>query len=545
MRSQPILKLVRGRWRRAATVIPAPAAMLVLAVGIEVAARRLARAPDSQLDATSLTLAAVRANPALVGLAVAAVAVVALAGRRGIGLAWGDLEHGRQLQLLAGLAAALLAWRYSTTGYDYLFATWHTADRLLLVLVAAAAVARPVALLPLVVLVHVLEAPFLVPFGFFPGQNIDQLLVLVLAVVAAACLYAMITGDARTAPVLTLLVAVVAAHFFVPGRGKLALGWHSGNELANMPLNGYAQGWLGAGDGALARRLADLFDTFGAPLRAATFALELGAPLAVLHRRLAVGWLSGFVVFHVAVGAALGFSFLEWAVIELALIAVLARPANRAWVNTAFRLEAVAVALVAVLLGGWLFDPPRLSWIDGPLVYAYEIDGVDAEGRRWALTAADLEPFDQAFAFSALPLGPLPPLASGYGAIDDRRQDELAALDSLEQLGDLERLHADGRTPTEAERAEVVWVLERFMDATARPRTAADRLPAPPRHFWTDRPGEGYDRRSPIVRIEVTRVTTLRTSDDNLERREPVLVVDHRGGRTVTFPSPAVASAGG
>ena len=516
-----------------------PVVVLGLAVVVDHTARRIARIPDHRLGSTSLTVAAVDANAIVVGVAVLAAAAVAVSGRRRLGLRWSELEHGGQLRLVAGLAAGLLTWRYGTTGYDFLSGQWHLVDRLLLLGAAVAALFRPLALLPLVVLIRVVQAPFLAPFGFFPGQNIDQLLVLVLTVLGAAALWAVLTGRTGSAPVLTLLVGLVAAHFFVPGWTKLGFRWHANDELANMPLNGYAQGWLGGGDGGFARRLSDVFDTLSVPLRVATVALELGAPLAVLRRRLAAAWLCGCVAFHVAVTAALGFSFLEWVVIEVALVALLLRPANRRWAAAAFRPGPVVVALAVVLLGGRLFEPPRLAWIDGPLVYAYEFDGVDTQGRRWGLVSADFEPYDQAFAFGALPLGPRPPLAAGYGAIDDGRRGELAAVDTLDELAALERAEA-GRSPIpEADRAEAVWVLERFLDRTYRDRSVGDRLPEPPRHFWTDRPGPRYDHRSPLVRLEVNRVTTLRADKRTEVRREPVLVLDGvPGSRSVHWADP-------
>jgi hypothetical protein len=323
-------------------------------------------------------------------------------------------------------------------------------------------------------------------------------------------------------------------------------------------LNGYAQGWLGGGDGDLARWLSDGFSAASPFLRVATVALELGALVAVVHRRLAVAWLLGFVGFHVVVGAALGFSFLDWLLVEAVLLVLLVHPRWRDWSAAAFRPGVVVVALATVLVGGRLFAPPRLAWIDGPLVYDYEIDGIDAEGRRVALDDADFAPYGQAFAFAALPLGPLPPLAHGYGAVDAPVLDALAAVDSLDALREVETAWAatdatdaggpgPGVTGTVAPgdetgagaATEAIWVLEQFLDATGRDRTIGDHLIRPPRHFWTERTGPGWDGRTPLVRLEVARVTSLRTPEGELHRWEPVVVIARDGdGHTVSFETP-------
>ncbi|MDY7105866.1 MAG: hypothetical protein S0880_32170, partial [Actinomycetota bacterium] len=274
MGTGPNLRALTGPAAQGARAVATPLAVLAVSVVVDRIGRRLADLPVDRLDDASLTVAAVRSSPLVIGGGIAVLVAVAIAGRGRLLVRWSDLEHGRAQQVLVALCGGLLAWRYSTTAYDYLFGQWHTVDRVLLVVLALAAILRPVALLGLIPVVRIVRAPFLVPFAFSPAQNVDQLLLLVLAVIAAGFLVHAVSGRSVAPSVLGLTVAVVAMHFFVPGRAKLDLGWYGADDLDQLPLNGHAQGWLGAGDGAWARRLSRGFEASAPVLRAATVVLE-------------------------------------------------------------------------------------------------------------------------------------------------------------------------------------------------------------------------------------------------------------------------------
>ncbi len=510
------------------------AAIAVVALAIEFAVRAVARIPPGRLGDGSLTLAAARSNVPLVVVGLLGLLAIGRFGRRGLGLRWTDLEQGGVLRAVAGLAVVLLVWRHVTIPHDFLFGQWRLLDRAVLVVSAALALWRPLGLLAALVSVRVMMQPMLEVLSFTSGQNIDRVLLLVVAIVAALAVVAMVSGETRSAPVLVLLVALFAAQFFVPGRAKLDIGWLGLNDLRNMAPNGYAQGWLGSGDGGFSRRLADAMQAFEPLLGPATLVLELGAIAAVLHRRAAMAWLVGFAGFHTVVAAAFGFSFLDWVLVEVVLVVLLLRSSLRPWVTESFRPGSIAVALALVVTANWVLRPPPLSWIDGPVTYRYDIDATDAAGQTWAIESAAFEPYDGAFAFGMLPLGPTVPVAAGYGATAASEARALRSVDTFEELAELEASFGPG--PTEARRDEVVWVLQRFMLSTENgPRPW---LPGPPRHFSTSRPGPNYDGKAPIVRLDVVRVTVLRTDAGELRREEDVLTIERDGEQfTLTMAS--------
>jgi hypothetical protein len=173
-----------------------------------------------------------------------------------------------------------------------------------------------------------------------------------------------------------------------------------------------------------------------------------------------------------------------------------------------------------VLGGRLLYDPPSLAWFDGPVAYRYELDAVDTQGRSWVVMPDDLAPYDQAFAFGMVGLGPSTPVTAGYGAWNGANRNALDGVSSIEALGRLEAPLA----ATEINQRSID-VLAHFLASTCRPRSRLASLPGPVGHFLLQRPGNRYDHMLPLVSLSIRRVTTLHARDGDLTRTEAVRTV--------------------
>ncbi len=518
--------------RRVDTPVARASVAVVVAYWLlETTTRRLVALPDETLERPFLAWAFVATQPVVIAAIVvlAALPVASARVRAMVNVRWTDLDNGDRVRIVAAMLVTVIAWRIVTTDQNFWFGQWYTPDRLLLGLLAVAAVWRPAALIPFVIEARLLQESVRATPFISPGFEIDELAVQSVIILAAA---AMIVGrwrSASSAASLPMLAAVIAANFFYPGRIKLRVGWLD-NQLAHLPLAGHSQGWL-AGSSRFAEAQSDAISAVEPALVLLTLLFELGGIVALVRRRWLIGWLFVAIGFHAAVLAALGFVFLEFVIVELCLIGLLMGRRGRDWSRPAFGLGPAAVAVVAVVLGPTLFHNPVLVWFDGPLVYRYHFDGIDADGNRFHLRPADFSPFDDVFAFSALDLGPTEPLVGAYGAATAPTIDAVLALESF---ADLEQLEASLAVPPRGERVDV---LRRFLLSTHDVAPAPSLLRNPPLHFQTEREGRRYDG-SPLVRIEGVRITTLRVGDTEHVRHEPVVVVEAIGGRvTVIWPN--------
>ena len=476
----------------------------------------------ADLDKGSLLGAAVSNRWWLYILVVAATGVcLVLRGRRLLAR-WIELEHGSALRKLAAALIVFLTWQSSLYDFNFVAGQNHGSDRIVVAVLALAAIYRPLFLVPFIVQARIINEQFRFPFTTPVAKNIDELLLIALLAMAVGHLVYVTTRRPETSPVLLLISAAVASHFFQSGLGKFDLGWYANTDLSNLPLNSYTTGWLGSTGGAYAQRLADLYDLAATPVMVLTIVLELGAIVAVLRPRLLQWWLPGWIAFHVFTFATTGFFFLGWMVLEVGLLIIVTGWQFRDCVgNNATPARALVVGL-AVLAGPVLFDPPRLAWLDAPIAYGYQIEAVGESGTTYNVPISAFAPLDHQLAVAQLQLRPTSHASAEYGAITNA--EELAALDAITTFEQLQRLEATLEPPTLVAESRAFMV--DFFDHTNADEVVPWSAVGPPGRFWTSAPSIEFNFDEPLVRLEVVLVTTINGDEAPLMRRESVLVVE-------------------
>ncbi len=505
--------------------------VFALFAAINLVAKRLADLTEVEYSQAFVLPEALQANLSVLVLIAFALAALAQFGRGSLLVSWDRLDRGREIQALAGILIFFLTWRQLSADYDFLSQQWHLADRVFLVVAAVLSIYRPVFLLLFIIEMRVLEAPIGSSFDFAHSLTPDELPVLTLIAICAVVLLAAACGHTKTDTLVPLLSAAIAVQFFDPGLTRLDLDWFIDDDLANLPLNGFQQGWLGGyTEGRPAQFLADVLDRGREPFVALVAAVQVGAILFVLRRRLLMAALVAWIGFHVVVMGVLGFSYLEWVIVELGFFLLLADPIGQRWSLSAFRLLPLIITTGAILAGAALLDSTERVWFDGPVTYTYEFDGIDEEGNERILVANDFAPHDAVFTFGALDLGPSMPVAAGYGALSRSRFDLLPTVGSMADLVAIEEsleptTLADepvDRLISEGRRERSVEAITQFLLATDREHHYLDYLPNPLHRYWTSRLGQNYVDRVPLTELRVTRVTRLRIGDEVEERRELV-----------------------
>ncbi len=259
-------------------------AIFAIFFGLDRVTDRLSSLTESETDSPMLVVRALQTH-SILAAAVVCLAIVALLARRSeVLVGWSGLEHGVALKRMLIPAVVLLVWRTATYDINFLVERWYAWDRILLVAFAIFAVARPIFLVPLAIMLRVLHQQFYYPLGVSSTANLADYIVMALLAVAAGHLLVVITRRSSTSPTLALLGTMMVSHFFAPGRMKLPMGWLGNNRLGDLAEASYLVGWLGAGDGAFARRLNQLSDSVNTPLLLGTLIVELGAVIAVTRR---------------------------------------------------------------------------------------------------------------------------------------------------------------------------------------------------------------------------------------------------------------------
>jgi hypothetical protein len=535
-RLPPIAGLASGDWAGgswARTLLgpdrPADLALVVATfvafVALDRATRTLAVVGETDLHRFSLVAAAGGHRWWLVVASAIVVTTLAVRWPTRLLIGWDQLEEGRTLRLLTGTLVLVLIWQGAAYRYNWLAGRSHWLDRSLVVVFGLAAIARPAFLVAFAAVWRVVAEQFVLPFDTTAGRNIDNLLVLVVLAVAAGHLVHVVTGRNRTAPVLLVAATALASHFFIPGKGKLAIGWLGAGRIADLPLSSYTAGWLAHTNGAWAGDLWGFYDRFRWPIMGATLALELGSILAVTRPRFLRWWLPGCIVFHVVTFATTGFWFLPWIVVEVGLLVILHSPSLRPWVDQNATVARGLVAAAAVVGAPVLFHPPGLAWLDAPVSYGYQIEGQANDGTRYHVPVSALAPLSHHVAFDRLQLGPLVPAAGAYGAVVSTT--EIETLESLTTFDQLAAAEAGLGEPSLTGPSQAF--LTSFVTYAHQPRGSwldrVNRWLAPPEHFWTSRPEPIYRFQQSLDRIEVYLVRSIHHDGHPKQDRQLVLTI--------------------
>ncbi|MDH4277390.1 MAG: hypothetical protein OEW83_04820 [Acidimicrobiia bacterium] len=515
-------------------IVPIVAFFLVYLV-VDRVTGTLSEIAEVDLARWSLTMAAIQRRVVWWAVVVVAVAVVLGArpdSRRRLLGRWAELDHGAVLRLLAAPLIVFLAWKGALYPYNVHAGQLHLLDRFLLLALAAAALWRPALLIPFALQFRVISAQTVFPFHTTAARNIDDLPVVVLLLIGVGHLLFVLTGRRSTSLIVLAIGAALASHFWIPGKGKLLMGWLSADDPANLPLAAYTAGWLGHTDGAVAAAVASVFDRFGPIIKVATIILELGSLVAVAHRRLLRPWLIGWIGFHVVTFITTGFFFFGWILAEVGLLVVLTRRDLRPWVDENATWLRAAAAVVAVAGAPVLFHPPGLAWIDAPVSYGYRMEAVGESGTTYALPPSTMAPLEHEVMFKRLQFEGPGHLSGAYGALES--PEPLDELDAVENLSDLLALEAEQPEPDAAGRAASIDLITDFMSATAEDEVRSTtkwlhRLDAPTL-FWSSWSDDDYHFDERLDRIEVTLLTRVhgpgrRDVGTVLTRTDPVLTL--------------------
>ena len=443
-------------------------------------------------------------------LALSALIVLAARRWRRLLCRWSDFDATGALRPFVIAVAAAAAWSFATYRYNLYFDQSHWADRLLLVALAAAALRRPAASLPLAFLAVAIAGQFQHPLGgYYPTHVILPVRLLVL--LAAALVVWTAGARIRARDYYFVAILLVSSGYLLSGLKKLQLGWIGYGHIHHILLSTYANGWLGFLSeeqiSAIARALAPL----GPLLVAGVLALEIGILLIFSKRFVAIGLLIWGAAFHMAVFALSGILFWLWFLIDAGLAAVLALDPGGE-LRTLFTRRRFAASLALLPIAVVWFRPTPLSWFDAPLSYTYRFEGIGESGRRYSLPPSFFSPYEYEFtvgAFDAYVNAPL--LTIRWGATADPRTawallEAETAAEALAVERSLGRMRA-----ADATASRIDAFLQRWISAYNRRghnRGPWSAIEAPLQLYTWPEP-DSYVGQEKITTVEVLWVTTF------------------------------------
>lgn len=315
-------------------------------------------------------------------------------------LSWRKLEAWRPLRWVAvGIAAAFL-WEYSTYDYNLFFNQAHMVDRWLIIGLALLVIVHPSFAPPLVALATVMAGQFRHPLLAYTWT--DKWLLFQVAILFVAFLHARVLVRAHTATFVFLALCLTADGYVASAVAKLELSpdplaWVRDNDLRNLVVAAHLNGWLSWLDEARLLAALSTVKSLNVPLSAMTLALELGAVLLLVRRRLSIIVLAATCALHVAIYAASAILFWKWICVDLLLIAFLLR-AERRVVARIFSWRTALASFAVIVASTWYLKPVGLGWFDTRLNHVFDLRAVGASGKSYRVSRDFMAPFDVIFA---------------------------------------------------------------------------------------------------------------------------------------------------
>ena len=444
-------------------------------------------------------------------------------------LAWSALGLPRVRWLFVAIAFPL-TWHLVTIDFNYYFGEAYVVDRLVLAVLFGIAFVSPLGLVPLVLFAMAFANQYEHPLANYSWT--DKSLPVALLHVLIAYQLLSVWRRPRAEVLVAGLLVITAAHYFIPGVGKLTLGdypaeWVAGNRLDRLLAGAHLSGWLGTYGWDELTGIAGVVRVASIPMQVLTVIIEVGAVVVFVRPWLARVFLCGTFALHLGIFLASGIWFWKWMVVGAVLLWLLARP----WRSLTFDRALVVTATVALAASPFYAGAVRLAWFDSGYVVTYRTEVVDARGQTVQVGSKAFGGYDIVFAqgrFQRLGTAPVLPVDT-YGATLDG--DLADAIERSIAYGEVESLvAARGRVHRDAGFARR---FERFLAVYfARVNARGAHQPVPrwlsaPTHLW-QQDGVRLDAIAlPVQRVRIReRVSTYGPASQTITTHSDRVVLD-------------------
>ena len=435
---------------------------------------------------------------------------------------WDELETGRGIRLFVFSLAAILCWSLSSYDYNLFFNQVHYYDRFSLVLLTLLVLWRPFFILPFLLLVITLTGQFSYPLekSYSLAQPSMPLRILTMFV-SMLFLYAMI-GKKNISNWLFLMLCIIAAHYWVPGIGKVLLNWVTYGHIYNLLPATYANGWLAflspAQIASMTQSLASV-DWF---IRIFTLGVQLLSVFLLWRRSTLFALLTAWTLLHIGIFITSGILFWQWILVEIFTLVLLHSLGSKttsgndqAAIETQASLSfiknrysfALSVCLIATSIL-WL-RPVRLAWYDTPVSYTYRFEAEGVSHQAYTLPPGFFTPYSYAFTLGRFGYSvPDIRLSITWGATSNRQiAEQLLLATSKEAIFAIEQKW--GHNKFDQQKSEVFdnFIQQFITHANQRGTklTLFDAVQAPPQ-LWTFPRGYTYTFQEPIRTVNVYQV---------------------------------------
>lgn len=352
-------------------------------------------------------------------------------------LSWAESRLDRAVRIFIFIVSITLAWGFSTYDFNLYFNQSHNFDRVLLLILPFLILIHPLFLAPFIVLSIAVAAQFELPMHLFSWT--DKKVLYYALILFNTYLYSKLLFKKDYKVYVILLLILIGCNYFYAAVAKIIINWPLRNELQNLFVSSYINGWLGYMDSDKILGLAAVMRKFNFVLLLATFIIELSALILLRSRTTCIVILVSFTLLHAAIFLSSGIFFWKWIVFDLAAV-ILVMGLTGDDKSFVFNKTTLLLSIFFMIISIPFFKPTRLGWYDTNLSNIYVFEATGESGEKYRLHTNFFSPYDFPFTqnrFYFLSRGNL--LVRTYGSTEDYEIAEgLKKVSTLKELAALE-----------------------------------------------------------------------------------------------------------
>lgn len=198
-----------------------------------------------------------------------------------------------------------------------------------------------------------------------------------------------------------LALTLHVSNYFVPGIVKLEISpngweWIFLNELNNLFVSSYINGWLGFIDEKTAIYFAGIIDHTEVIAQVITLLIHLGSIFLLCNKRITLLLFLGFELLHLGIFFASGIFFWAWILINFGFIYLLKRMPKES-IRFLYSKKSVLTFCFIVVFSPIFYQPTALGWWDSRVNTIYDFVVTTEDGNKFKLNKNDFSPYDLLF----------------------------------------------------------------------------------------------------------------------------------------------------
>jgi len=424
-------------------------------------------------------------------------------------LRWTQFENGRSLRLTIFFIALILAWAFATYDYNHFYNQAHYFDRFLLLLFAAFILLHPIFVPFFVFFALIIARQFEFPLGSYSWT--DKQVLFDILILFSTLLYVKLLDERVDRYFILLALCLFTANYITSALRKLTLNWLVHNDLANLIVASFANGWFPSLPEKTVLQMAQLIHKLSPVLLFLTLIIEFSPIFTFFHHRLAIFILFGTMGLHTIIFLSSGIFFWKWMALALIFIVYLSRLEGEQ-ITAVFNKKHATLSLILFLLAPIFFRPVYLGWYDTPLNNFYRLEAIGESGTVYEIGRNFMSPYDPIFAQNRFwYLNNTPLVVGTYGATNILLiANHLEQIDSLAALLALEDEYGQNYYDVAQGKQFEEFIKSYFAHLNENGRkTIPLNYLAAPQHIWSFARENSYQMQEPIKTIQVRLVKTL------------------------------------